>query len=84
MCQERETQLRKNNNRILFDIPLEKKVIGIKWSLRQKPNHEVNRYKVRLVAKEYKQKLRIDCKEVFSPIIRIEIVKLVIALAIHH
>lgn len=42
---------------------------------------EVDKYKARLVAKGYKQKFGIDCKEVFAPVIRLETIRLVLALA---
>ena len=45
---------------------------------------EVDRYKVRLVAKGYKQKYGIDYEEVFAPVARLDTVRLLISLAAHH
>ncbi|KAL4564403.1 hypothetical protein LXL04_028467 [Taraxacum kok-saghyz] len=42
---------------------------------------EVDRYKARLVVKGYEQKYRHDYKEVFAPVIRLEVVRLILALA---
>ncbi|KAL4591085.1 hypothetical protein LXL04_004034 [Taraxacum kok-saghyz] len=42
---------------------------------------EINRYKARLVDKGYKQKYVIDYQEVFAPIIRLETIRIVLALA---
>jgi Reverse transcriptase (RNA-dependent DNA polymerase) len=42
---------------------------------------EVKRYKARLVEKRYKQNAGIDYEEVFAPIARIEIIRLLISLA---
>jgi Reverse transcriptase (RNA-dependent DNA polymerase) len=42
---------------------------------------EVEIYKARLVTKGYKQKARIDYEEVFAPIARMEIIRLLISLA---
>ena len=42
---------------------------------------EVEKYKARLVAKGYSQKAGIDYDEVFTPVARLEIVRLIIYLA---
>lgn len=55
----------------------EKKVIGVKWvyKTKYKPNGEVEKYKARLVAKGYTQEYGVDYKEVFSPVARIDVVR---------
>jgi len=45
---------------------------------------EVDRYKVRLVAKGYKQKYDIDYEKVFAPVAHLDTVRLLISLAAHH
>ena len=46
-----------------------------------KPNWEVDKYKVKLVVKEYKQKPGIDYFEVFAPVARFDIARMIISLA---
>lgn len=57
--------------------------IEVKWIFKIKKNAsgDVQRYKVRLIAKSYKQKLGVDYEEVFVPIARIETIHLIISLA---
>jgi hypothetical protein len=45
---------------------------------------ELQRYKVRLVAKGYKQREGIDYREVLSPVARLETIILMISLATQH
>ncbi|KAL5845343.1 hypothetical protein ACOSQ3_011396 [Xanthoceras sorbifolium] len=54
-----------------------------KWVYKTKKNAkgEVQRYKARLVAKGYKQRAGINYGEVFAPVVRLESIKLMIALA---
>lgn len=68
------------------------KPIGLKWVFKLKKNAdgEVMKHKARLVAKGYVQKKGIDYEEVFAPVARLDIVKLILALAanrgweVHH
>jgi len=48
--------------------------IGVKWIFKKEMNAqgEIERYKVQLVAKGYKQKARIDYDEVFTLVVRME------------
>lgn len=61
----------------------DKNVIGTKWVFRNKMNEhgEVVRNKVRLVCKGYSQQEGIDYEETFSPIARIELVRMFLAYA---
>nr|GFC00774.1 reverse transcriptase [Tanacetum cinerariifolium] len=60
--------------------------IGGKWVYKAKKNAkgEVEKYKARLVAKGYKQKHGIDYKEIFSPIARLETIRMIIAITAQH
>ena len=50
------------------------------YKTKLKENSKVDKYKVRLIAKDYKQEFGIDYKEVFAPIARHDMIRLVIAL----
>ncbi|GJU41383.1 retrovirus-related pol polyprotein from transposon TNT 1-94 [Tanacetum coccineum] len=68
-----------------LDRPLCKNVINLKWLWKNKRDEEntVIRNKSRLVAKGYAQKEGIDFEESFAPVVRLEVVWLFIAYAVH-
>lgn len=45
-----------------------------------KPNSDVSKYKAMLVAKGYSQEYRSDYEEIFTPVVRMETVRLMFAL----
>lgn len=57
----------------------------LKWvfKLKKDPAGNIVKYKARLVAKGYAQQQSIDLKEVFSPMARIETVRLLPTLVAH-
>nr|GEZ48486.1 hypothetical protein [Tanacetum cinerariifolium] len=69
----------------LVDRPLCKNVINMKWLWKNKRDEEniVIRKKSRLVAKGYAQKKGVDFKESFTPVARLEAIRLFIAYAVH-
>nr|GEV40459.1 retrovirus-related Pol polyprotein from transposon TNT 1-94 [Tanacetum cinerariifolium] len=69
----------------LVDRPLCKNVINMKWLWKNKRDEEntVIRNKSRLVAKGYAQKEGVDFEESFTPVARLEAVRLFIAYAAH-
>lgn len=73
-----------NDTWSLVDLSLGCKSIGCKWIFRVKYNSDgtVERFKNRLVAKEYSQWESLDFHETFSPIVKMVTVKSVIALAV--
>jgi hypothetical protein len=75
--------IEKNNTWELATIPKEQKPIGVKWvfKAKKKAKGEIERYKVRLVVKEYSQRPGIDYGEVFAPVVRLETISIVISLA---
>ena len=73
------------SNRIwkLVDLSPVCKTISCKWVLRKKlkPDGSINEFKVRLVAKGFKQKADLDFFDTFSPVTRITSIRLLIAIA---
>ncbi|KAL8102434.1 hypothetical protein AgCh_027063 [Apium graveolens] len=67
----------------LVDLVPENKSIGVKWLFKTKYDADGNikKHKAHFVVKGYKQKAGVDYQEVFSPIARLETIRLVIALA---
>ncbi|GJS30606.1 putative ribonuclease H-like domain-containing protein [Tanacetum coccineum] len=67
----------------LVDLPNGKRAIGIKWVYRNKKDERgiVIKNKARLVAQEYTQEKGIDYDEVFTPVARIEAIRLFLAYA---
>ncbi|XP_017614105.1 uncharacterized protein LOC108459270 [Gossypium arboreum] len=62
-----------------------KKVIRVKWVFRAKHNIDgtLNKLKTRLVVKGFSQKYGIDYFETFSPVARLDTIRLLVALAAH-
>ncbi|KAL3525998.1 hypothetical protein ACH5RR_014370 [Cinchona calisaya] len=75
--------IERNGTWELTDLPNGHKIIGVKWVFKTKlkENGGVDKYKGRLVAKEYKQEYGIDNTEVFAPVARHDKIRLVIVLA---
>jgi len=73
----------KNNTWKLATLPRGQKAIRVKWVYKAKKNAkgEIERYKARPVVKGYNQRYGIDYDEVFAPVTRLEIIRLIISLA---
>ena len=67
----------------LTPLPNENKEIGCKWvyKIKHNANGLISRYKAHLVAKGYAQTYGIDFEETFSPVAKMAIVRVVIAMA---
>ncbi|XP_057246841.1 uncharacterized mitochondrial protein AtMg00820-like [Beta vulgaris subsp. vulgaris] len=75
--------IEKNNTWELVEKPEEKEVIGLKWVYKVKYNEDgsIQKYKARLVAKGYSQQPGIDFNETYAPVVRMETIRSVLALA---
>ena len=62
------------------------KAIGVKWVYKMKRNakREIKKYKAKLVAKGYSQRVGINYDEVFALVVHLETVRLIISLAAQH
>ena len=69
-----------------MELPPNRRVIGSKWVFKRKvdANGAVERYKARLVAQGCTQKFGLDYEETFSPVVRFESIRLVVALVAQH
>lgn len=67
----------------LVTLPPRKLPIGCKWvfKIKHKVDGSIKRYKARLVAKGYNQQEGIDYNKIFSPIVKIMIVRSLLSVA---
>ena len=72
-----------NNTWVLVDLPTSSKPIGCKWVFRRKYNTNVSvqTFKVRLVAKGFKQKKGVDYFDTYASVARITSIRVLLALA---
>jgi hypothetical protein len=65
------------------DLPQGHRPTGLKWVYKLKKNASgvIVKHKARLVAKGYVQKARVNFDEVFVPFARLDLVRLLLALA---
>ena len=70
----------------LVELPKDRKAVGSKWVFKTKrgANGAVERHKARLVAQGYLQQYGQDYDETFSPVVRFESLRTVIAFAVQH
>ena len=75
--------LNENETWDLVDMPTGRKPIGTKWVFKRKYKSDgsLERYKARLVCTGYSQKYGIDYEETFSPVVRPESIRLLVAIA---
>jgi hypothetical protein len=77
--------LLKNETWTLVLLPKGNKTVGCKWvfSIKHKVNGSIDRYKARLVAKRYTQTYGIDYQETFSPVAKLNTVRVMLSLAVN-
>ncbi|XP_027903718.1 uncharacterized protein LOC114163612 [Vigna unguiculata] len=75
--------IKRNHTWELTELPAGKKPITLKWVYKSKinPQGEVVRYKAELVGKGFLQQAGINYGKVFSPVVRIETIRLMVCVA---
>ena len=68
----------------LVELPKSRKPVGCKWVFKKKTKSDglIERYKARLVAQGFSQKRGLDYDETFSPVIRFESFRTLVAIAV--
>lgn len=81
--EEEMMSLLKNQTWELVSLPTGKNIIDNKWIFteKRKSNGEIERYKARLVVRGFTQRYGIDYEETFSPVARMESIRILLALA---
>ena len=70
----------------LVDLPPGSKPLGYKWIFKKKMKADgsIDKYKVRLIIKGYKQKEGLDYFDTYSPVTRISSIRMLIVIAVIH
>jgi len=79
---EEYNSLMKNQTWVLTSLPQGRQPIKCKWVYKIKRNSDgtIERYKARLVAKAYSQRSGIDYEETYSPVVRMESIRVLLSI----
>jgi hypothetical protein len=71
-----------NGTWTLVPPPVGRKILSCRWvwAIKYKGTGEIERYKARLVIRGYMQEYGIDYNEIFSPVIRVEVLRLLLTI----
>lgn len=80
--QEEHDSLVQNETWILVEKPVNQRVIDNKWvfKVKKNPDETIERYKARLVGRGFTQEYGIDYLETFSPVVRFDSLRAILAL----
>ena len=70
---------------VLVPRPANTNVITCRWvfTLKYNPNGMIHRHKARLAARGFSQSYRIDYNETFSPVVRLNLVRIILSLVVN-
>ena len=76
---------KKNDTWEMVEVPNGKKVVGCKWmfTIKSKANRSVERYKARLIAKNFTQTYGIDYQETFALVAKINSIRVMLSLVVN-
>ena len=78
------TTLLQNGTWALVPPSSSQNVVGCKWvsQLKRHPNGSISKYKARLLAKGFHQRLGLDFHETFSPVVKLTTIRLILTLTL--
>ena len=84
--EEEMTSLEKNQTQILVDCPKGQSIVGCRWLFKRKEGAkgvQSARFKARLVTHGFTQKERVDFVGIFSPLVKHNSIRVLLAMVAH-